>query len=238
MSITTTVRALNIGGGEAFMRQGTTIAPNDSGVLIPLQTYTITIPRNYNYIGTALLPRAWVSGINGSTINPAFSNPEYWQIQTDATYQLVVVNTATASGGSLNITFKDIDGTILLDKFQVIPGHLDTNYCANGDYSDSSIKIIFTKLSEFLYNETIFDSIRNTLAEFFANTTFEQGITEKIYLLNEEFKSGQITLQQFEELSKKSIEDLVGQYGKNYNTNFIKLVYAINKYKYLVPRFS
>lgn len=236
MSITTTVLSRDI-PGRVGLRQGTTInnAIIEDGVLLPDITYTISIPLTY----TGSNPRTYVATLGGrSPINPVFGNPGYWQKQQDGTYQLTVVASMVASSGSLNITFKDIDGSILLDKFQVIPGHLDTNYCANGDYSDSSIKIIFTKLSEFLYNETIFDSIRNTLAEFFANTAFEQGIIEIINLLNGEFISGQITLQQFQELSKKSIEDLAGQYGKNYEINFIKLVYAINKYKYLVPRFS
>ena len=186
MSIRTTVKIVSNSPGLINLTQGTSITPDD--YLVPDVTYTVTIPQTY----TGRNPKTLLQPIpGGEPLEVIFTDSNYWQIEfdePDIIWELVVVGTAAASSGSLNITFKDVDGTILLDKFQVIPGHLDTTYCANGDYSDSSIEIIFTKLAEFLYNETIFDSIRNTLAEFFANTAFTQGITEQIYLLNEEFK--------------------------------------------------
>jgi len=143
------------------------------------------------------------------------------------------VTNVTASTGSLNIEFTDADGNVL-NKFTDIEGDLDVNLCANGDYSDLAIPGIFNQLKNFIYNDTIFDIIRNNLSAFFPSIALEKRIVLGTILLTEQLVSGAITLVQYQELLDKKYEEYASQYGNDYVDNYVKLTIAIEKYKYLL----
>ena len=136
----------------------------------------------------------------------------------------------TATSGSLKGAFNDSEGNPI-DTFPIIDGDLDTNTSGDGNYADIVIPIIFTKLRNFRYDNSIFDNIRNNLAEFFSSIALKKRIVKRIELLNEEFLSGKITLDEFNELVKEGNKEFSDVYGIDYTDNFVKLQNAIEIFK-------
>jgi hypothetical protein len=145
-----------------------------------------------------------------------------------------VANGALQRTGSLYTTFIDINNDPIDEEFVAIPGHLDTFKLNNGLYADPAVKEDFIQLKNYLYTESIFDNMLNSLSEFFTSEGLKQGVTESIERLNKEFVEGKITIDQFNELVTKSEEELAGQYGTNYIKNYNAVKAAIDKYKYLL----
>ena len=143
-----------------------------------------------------------------------------------------VIDGILTASGSLDVTFTNNNKPI--ETFVDIPGHLDTIKLNNGGYADAGVEGIFIQLKKYLYPESIFNDILNKLSEFFTSEGFKQGVTESIILLNKEFVAGKITIDQFNELVTKSVEELAGQYGENYMKNYNAVKAAIDKYKYLL----
>jgi hypothetical protein len=171
-------------------------------------------------------PNFWTA-VGPSTIIPSTPEGAVWELT------VAVVNGIVTSSGSLDITFTDISNNPI-EKFVDIPGHLDTFKLNNGLYADPGVEGIFIQLKKYLYPESIFNIILNSLSEFFTSEGFKQGVTESIEYLNKEFLEGKITIDQFNELVTKSEEELAGQYGDNYMKNYNAVKAAINKYKYLL----
>jgi len=150
-----------------------------------------------------------------------------WSITTD------VASSISANPGSLNITINDRDNKPL-QSFVAIPGNLDNSMLENGDYAYTAIPIIFTQLRNYIYFDSIFDSINYTLSAFFASTALEQNISEGIKLLLQQFVSKKITLEEFNLLVKQSNEEFASEYGTIYINNYNKINLAIEQYKYLL----
>jgi len=139
----------------------------------------------------------------------------------------------TATYGSLKGAFNDSEGNPI-DTFPIIDGDLDTNTSGDGNYADIVIPIIFNKLRNFRYDNYIFDNIRNNLAEFFSSIALKKRIVKRIELLNEEFLSDKITLDEFNELVKEGNKEFSDVYGIDYTDNFVKLQNAIEIFKPLL----
>jgi len=210
-------------------RQGVTTIPNYEGNIYAGQSFSVKIPTTYD----KNLERAYLD----KSATPTFSDPSIWEKQGDGTWQLVwpaeTVASVTASSGSLDITFKNYNNNII-SFFEAIPGYLNTQTCANGDYADISVPVIYENLKKYSYANTIFGNIRDTLSAFFPSIALEQRIVETTALLNEELVSGKITLEQFEKLIKESYQKIASQYGSDYEKNYLKSSIAIEKYKYLL----
>jgi hypothetical protein len=130
---------------------------------------------------------------------------------------------------SLGIIFINSNNIPVLN-FIAIPGHLDTFKLNNGLYADPGVKSIFIQLKNYSYPESIFNDILYKLSAFFTSEGFKQGVTESIEYLNSQFVEGKITIDQFNELVTKSEQDLAGEYGANYITNFNSVKAAIDRY--------
>jgi hypothetical protein len=148
---------------------------------------------------------------------------------------LIKVTNATATNGSLDITFTGVDNEPIYS-FEAIPGSLDTYILANGDYADIAIPIIFEKLKKFVYTDTIFNNIQNNLSAFFVSIALEQRISNRIKSLVKKIVSGEINIEQFNELVQQGNGEFAGEYGTNYVNNYVKLQNAIDKYKYIVEK--
>ena len=159
----------------------------------------------------------------------------YWYV--DSINNLVlkdqICEVCQAYNGSLLFSFKDIDLNDV-DKFLVIPGQLDTEKCANGDYADVAIPVIFNQLKNYIYPHEIFDNIRNTLAAFFPSIALEQLILADTLLLSEKLYNDEITIEQYNESLKIDYSKFASDYVNYYNENYVKLQIAIDKYKYLL----
>ena len=202
--------------------QGVIFTPNDTRPCV------VTVPASYN--GTQN-----PSSVNGFELT--FTQPNLWtrSMLNFNTFNLTtqVVTNLSSSSGSLDITFLDFSNNPI-EEFVDIPGHLDTFKLNNGLYADPGVEGIFIQLKKYLYPESIFNIILNSLSEFFTSEGFKQGVTESIEYLNKEFLEGKITIDQFNELVTKSEEELAGQYGDNYMKNYNAVKAAINKYRYLL----
>ena len=166
-------------------------------------------------------------------VKPPFTPPQ--TLSPDIEYESYVTST-TASNGSLIYNFFDINNE-LLETFEVIPGHLDTITLSDGNYADIAIPVIFNKLNNYIYSESILDNIQNVLAAFFPSIALEQKITENIIRLTQKLISGEINIDQFNELVTLGNEKFASEYGPNYAINYVKLQIAIQKYKYILVNF-
>jgi hypothetical protein len=137
------------------------------------------------------------------------------------------------SEGSLDITLFNINGEVL-ETFTDIPGNLDTERCANGSYDDEAVQGLFIHLKNYSYDQSFFDSIPFKFAAFFASIALEKRIVESIIALTEKLLTGEITLDQFNALVKVSEQEAASLYGKDYATNFVGVIQAVNKFKYIL----
>jgi hypothetical protein len=189
-------------------------------------TWEAIIPANYNGSSNP----AYFQSVPDF---PSFQDENFWSINGfDSILTVVVVNGVVTTSGSLDITFTNNNNPI--EKFIAIPGYLDTIKLNNGGYADPGVESIFIQLKNYAYNDSIFDIILNKLSEFFTSEGFKQGVTESIEYLNSQFLEGKITIDQFNELVTKSVEELAGQYGANYMKNYNSVKAAIKKYRYLL----
>ena len=141
-----------------------------------------------------------------------------------------------ARQGSLEITFLDSVGNII-ETFIDIPGKLDTKLCGDGTYDDEAVQGLFFHLKNYLTSKSLIDTIPFKLAAFFASIALEQRIVESIIVLTEKLLIGEITLDQFNVLVKVREQEAASLYGKDYETNFVGLVQAVNKFKYILGPF-
>jgi len=198
------------------------------------RTLTFNVPTTYNGGSTA---RAVFSRANTGS-QPSFSSSNtagWWRKLNDFNWDLVVFGASTISAGkgSLNITINDSNNEPL-DTFKAIPGDLDTSILANGDYADVAIPIIFEKLKNYVYPESIFGNIQCVLSAFFVSIALQQRISERIQTLVQKIIAGEINLEQFKELVQQGNEKFASEYGDNYVSNFVKLQIAIDKYKHML----
>jgi hypothetical protein len=153
-----------------------------------------------------------------------------WKITGD-TY-IETVTDVTPAAGSSDCIFSN--GITELEKFIIVPGVLNTEECANGGYDEICVKTIFTQLKNYFYNEDIFQQIRDKFASFYVAIALEQRIVDSINRLVQKLLSGEINLDQFNELVKNDEQIFAGQFAKDYVTNYVKLEQDIQKYKYLL----
>lgn len=166
-------------------------------------------------------------------VNPSFTPP--LTPSSEIEYKSGVTST-TATNGSLIYNFFDSNNN-LLETFEVIPGHLDTITLSDGNYADFAIPVIFNKLNNYIYSESILDNIQNVLAAFFPSIALQQKNTENIIRLTQKLISGEINIDQFNELVTLEDEEFASEYGRNYAINYVKLQIAIQKYKYILVNF-
>jgi hypothetical protein len=152
------------------------------------------------------------------------------------TYPCADVNAINASNGSLEITFLDSVGNVI-ETFTDIPGKLDTKLCSDGTYDDEAVQGLFFHLKNYLTSKSLIDTIPFKLAAFFASIALEQRIVESTIVLTEKLLIGEITLDQFNVLVKVREQEAASLYGKDYETNFVGLVQAVNKFKYILELF-
>ena len=143
------------------------------------------------------------------------------------------VNSMQFSQNSLDVTFFTIDGEVI-ETFKDIPGKLDTELCANGSYDDQAVKGLFLRLINYRFDTSVIGSIPFKLAAFFASIALEQRIVDSIIVLTEKLLTGEITLEQFNVLVKVREQEAAALFGKDYETNFVGGVQAINKFKYIL----
>lgn len=160
-------------------------------------------------------------------------DPKYFNLIVSSSSQFTLtlkpqIFTISAQTGSLNIVFNDADNNPL-ETFQAIPGELDTSMLANGDYADVVIPIIFEKLNNFIYPESIFDNIKYVLTASFASQALAQRIITRVQELIQRIVSGEITIDQFHELVQQGNKDFSDEYGADYARIFMKLHLAIQK---------
>jgi hypothetical protein len=154
--------------------------------------------------------------------------PGSWFLPCPDTRSTNTVTSFQATASSLQITFFDSVGNII-ETFTDIPGKLDTERCANGSYDDEAVKGLFLRLINYRFDTSVIGSIPFKLAAFFASIALEQRIVDSIIVLTEKLLTGEITLEQFNVLVKVAENDAASLYGKDYETNFVGLVQAIQK---------
>ena len=135
--------------------------------------------------------------------------------------------------GSLEVSILN-QNRELIETFTDIPGKLDTERCANGSYDDEAVAGIFLRLKNYTYEQSLLDTIPFKLAAFFASIALEQRIVDSIIDLTEKLLTGEITLEQFNVLVKVREQEAAALFGKDYETNFVGLVQAVNKFKYIL----
>jgi len=203
---------------------------------IDLSTNIITLPNTENN---------YIEIINSDkSFSEGYSSHATWEFVTDKKIRLKSFKKSDCyiltSPSSLDITFLNINITFLnmnknpFDYFVAIHGYLDTTMCANGDYVDISIPVIYENLKNFYYSKTIFDNILYKLATYFPSIALKQRITERIKSILQRLFSGEINLDEFNVVVKQGNEEFASEYRKDYEDNYIKLKFAIEKNKSLL----
>lgn len=162
------------------------------------------------------------------------SEPIYIGNAVYPTYQ-PTISTINAIEGSAIIFLIDSNGNTIKE-FTAIPGELNIEESASGEYAKIIIPVIFNNLNGFIYTKYIFENIQNVLSEFFSNVALNKRIIKRINKLNEEFLSGKITIEKFNELVKIGELEFSDEYGPDYVNNYVSLQIAIQQFKYLLNR--
>jgi hypothetical protein len=199
------------------------------------QTAKLRVYSNYT-INTAEYHYPVDAGVGRFTL----SDPEFWVVFVDDIYGTGLnvatlksyAEIVTAAAGSSDCIISNDSAE--LAKFTIVQGDLSTEECANGGYDEICVKTIFTQLKNYIYNENIFGQIRDKFAAFYSSIALEQRIVVSIKRLTERLLSGEITLDQFNELVKIDEQIFAEQFAKDYVANYIKLQENIEKYKYLL----
>jgi hypothetical protein len=210
-----------------------------NGVTIDGKNTNVTVQKNFKVSIT--VPTSYTGNTayfySNDNVRPTPNN--WFDTGTNKKFYVVSYTTATtvtttkSTTGSLNMDFINVYGETL-DSFKAIKGDLDGTLCANGDYADVAIPVIFNQLKNYSYEDAIFDNIKNNLAAFFTSIGFVKRIIQGTILLTLELESGAITLTQYQELLDKKYEEYASHYGTDYTDNYVKLAIAIEKYKYLL----
>jgi len=198
-------------------------------------TYEFTVPTTYEGTNTSNLFFVDEFSNTQKSPYPKISPVSWWSTTDNKKYNLIVSGAITISAGkgSLNITINDSNNKPL-ETFRAIPADLDTSILANGDYADVAIPIIFEKLKNFVYPESIFSNIQCVLSSFFVSIALQQRISERIQTSVQKIIAGEINLEQFKELVQQGNEEFANEYGDNYVSNFVKLQIAIDKHKHML----
>jgi len=146
-----------------------------------------------------------------------------------------IISTINAIEGSAIIILIDSNGNTIKE-FTAISGELNIEESASGEYAKIIIPVIFNNLNGLIYTKDIFENIQNVLSAFFSNVALNKRIIKRINKLNEEFLSGKITIEKFNELVKIGELEFSDEYGADYVNNYVSLQIAIQQFKYLLNR--
>jgi len=146
-----------------------------------------------------------------------------------------IISTINAIEGSAIIILIDSNGNTIKE-FTAISGELNIEESASGEYAKIIIPVIFNNLNGLIYTKDIFENIQNVLSAFFSNVALNKRIIKRINKLNEEFLSGKITIEKFNELVKIGELEFSDEYGPDYVNNYVSLQIAIQQFKYLLNR--
>ena len=134
--------------------------------------------------------------------------------------------------GSLIIEFT-YDNTNVTE-FICIPGQLVTAILESGGYAYQAIFVIFQNLTNFSYDDSIFDDIKLSLAAFFASQAYAQAYTQIVENLTTLFVDGKITISEYNNELEVSAKLLASQYPEWYFNNLTKIEEAMFELKYIL----
>jgi AraC-like DNA-binding protein len=89
-------------------------------------------------------------------------------------------------------------------------------------------------LRKYSYPPDIFEQIKMKFAGSYAAIAFQKRVVESIIILAQQFITGQITIEQFNEEVKISETILAELFARDYHLNYVRLGIDIQKYKYLL----